>query len=206
MKVKNKSVVYGETPGEVFNEIKSYCEQQCSIVEFNRNCKNLRTQDSVDKQSSESFIAAYEQLLENYKMIEHKRGVEFSAIGTFMRGLSPRYQGFRTHVQNYVNAQGEFDNVYGIETSKVVQLFRNFVDTKELMKETVETFTSYYHQAEQTSRKSDGRPGKKNGKTSIDPEVVEMLEDVGYAMMKIILVSTVQINIRKVNEVDDLIN
>lgn len=45
-----------------------------------------------------------------------------------------------------------------------------------------------------------------NPKTSIDPEVVKMLKDVGYAMMKVILVLTVQINIRKVNEVDDLIN
>ncbi len=45
-----------------------------------------------------------------------------------------------------------------------------------------------------------------NPKTSIDPEVVKMLKGVGYAMMKVILVSTVQINIRKVNEVDDLIN
>ncbi len=164
MKVKNKSIVYGETPAQVFNEIKSYCEQQCSIVEFNRKCKSLRTEDTVNKESSESYIASYEQLLENYKMIEHKKGIEFSSIGTFMRGLSPKYQGFRTHVQNYVNAHDEFDNIYGIETSKLVQLFRNFVDTKELMKETVETFTSYYHQTEQTSRKSDGRPGKKNGK------------------------------------------
>ncbi len=164
MKVNNKSVVYGETPAQVFNEIKSYCEQQCSIVEFNRKCKSLRTKDTVNKESSESFIASYEQLLENYKMIEHKRGIEFSSIGTFMRGLSPRYQGFRTHVQNYVNAQDEFDNIYGIETSKLVQLFRNFVDTKELMMETIETFTSYYLQTGQTSRKSDGRPGKKNGK------------------------------------------
>ncbi|ODQ57338.1 hypothetical protein WICANDRAFT_65593 [Wickerhamomyces anomalus NRRL Y-366-8] len=46
----------------------------------------------------------------------------------------------------------------------------------------------------------------KNLNSQVYPEVVKMLKDVGYAMMKIILVSTVQINIRKVIEVDDLIN
>lgn len=128
MKTQNKSVVYGETPGEVLNEIKFYCEQQCSIVEFNRRCKSLRTGDSVNKQSSESFIDSYEQILENYKMVENTTGVKFRRIGTFMRGLSPRYQGFRAHIQNYVNGQDEIANVYGVSSSKLVELFRNSVD------------------------------------------------------------------------------
>lgn len=47
---------------------------------------------------------------------------------------------------------------------------------------------------------------RKMGRTSIDPEVKEMIKGAGYAMKKIISVSTAQINIRKVNEPDDLIN
>ncbi len=51
-------------------------------MEFNRRCKSLRTEDSVNKQSSESFIDSYEQILENYKMFENTTGVKFRRIGT----------------------------------------------------------------------------------------------------------------------------